>query len=130
MRKFAISIIALFVSVSAHAAFTVYVPLESQSITFNKPVQQPEPEPVQEKSPAEKCEEKIQPTINFLANNYSDVKYVSHEFSNNNCLVTASFPKSKGMDCSGSNDYAQSVSDIIFQRGFNAVFIEYYGSCS
>lgn len=130
MKRLAISIIALFLSASAHAVFTVYVPLEVQSISFNKPIQQPEQVPTEEKSPAELCEDKIQPTINFLANNYSDVKYVSHEFSNNNCVVTASFPKSKGLNCTGSNDYAQSVSDIIIQRSFNAVLIQYYGSCS
>ncbi|WP_454864026.1 hypothetical protein [Pseudomonas hormoni] len=145
MKRLSLLTISLFASMSVNAAYVIRMPLEQSlsgslpdhSIKFSGQLEIPEVE----KNAAEICNEKIQPTIDFLAANYSDVFYSSHEFSSmffpvptpeyrDGCQLTLNFPKSKGASCSPENDYAESTSNLILQRGFDVVFINYYGTCS
>lgn len=145
MIRFSLLTIALFASMSVNAAYVIRMPLEQSlsgslpdhSIKFIGELELPEVE----KTPAEICNEKIQPTVAFLASNYPDVSYSSHEFSSmffpvptpeyrDGCQLTLNFPKSKGVSCSPNNDYAESTGNLMLQRGFDMVFINYYGTCS
>lgn len=145
MKRLTILTIAIFASMSANAAYVIRMPLEQSlggslpdhSIKFGGVLEVPEVE----KTPAELCDEGIQPTIDFLSANYPDVFYNSHDFSSvffpvptpgfrDGCKLTLNFPKSKAASCIPNNDYAESTSNLILQRGYDAVYINYYGACS
>lgn len=144
MIRLSLLTIALFASMSVNAAYVIRMPLEQSlngslpdhSIKFSGIVEVPEVE----KTPAEICDERIQPTVNFLASNYPDVFYKSHEYSSmfssfptphykDACKLTLNLPKSKAASCL-NNNYSESIGNAMSQRGFDAVYLEYYGTCS
>ena len=145
MKRLSLLTIALFASMSVNAAYVIRMPLERRlsgslpdhSIKFVGKLELPEVE----KTPAEICDERIQPTVAFIASNYPDVFYKSHEYGSifspvptpgfrDGCKITLKAPLSKTTDCSSNNDYSQSLSNALLQRGFELVTIEYYGTCS
>ncbi|MCE0958037.1 hypothetical protein [Pseudomonas putida] len=93
-----------------------------------------------EKTGAELCDDRVQPTINFLAMNYPESSYKSHEFSDlyvamidpvhrDGCKVFVSVPKSKTYSCLKNNDYAESLASDLRKSGYDGVYIESFGSC-
>ncbi|EMQ1685539.1 hypothetical protein EON09_14150 [Pseudomonas soli] len=160
--KYLVIAIAIATTFNANAEYIVKIPIEQasggfltdDSITFTRPsdvgsnpVDPVTPEnpdssnetPV-EKTGAELCDDRVQPTINFLAMNYSESSYKSHEFSDlyvaiidpvhrDGCKVFVSIPKSKTYSCVKNNDYAERLVSDLRQKGFDGVYLESYGAC-
>ncbi|QPH48332.1 hypothetical protein IZU98_18350 [Pseudomonas fulva] len=92
-----------------------------------------------EKTGAELCDDRVQPTINFLAMNYPDISYRSHAYQQltvpegepilMGCRIVLNAPISKSFECISSDEYAMSASNKLFDRGFDGVAVEYYGTC-
>lgn len=92
-----------------------------------------------ERTGAELCDDRVQPTINFLAMNYPDISYRSHAYQELSvpdgepvlmgCRIVLNAPISKSVECISSDEYAMSASDKLFDRGFDGVAVEYYGVC-
>lgn len=169
MKKPLFLLTVLFASMTANAAFKIAIPLEanaggslpSSSIAFVKPgdsgsnPSNPEipvtpenpgenidngSETTAEKTPAELCDDRVQPTINFLAMNYPDSFYKSHEFSDlyvpiaipvhrDGCKLVVSVPKYKGFHCVGNNDYPEKLYRDLTGAGFDRIELEYHGVC-
>lgn len=144
MKRLSLLTIAIFASMSVNAAYVIRMPLEQSlggslpdhSIKLGGVVEIPEVE----KTPAELCDERIQPTVAFLASNYPDVFYKSHEYGSifsalptphykDGCKLTLNLPKSKASSCL-NNNYAAAIGDAMLQRGFDTMYFEYYGTCS
>lgn len=92
------------------------------------------------KTGAELCDDRVQPTINFLAMNYPDSFYKSHEFSDlyvpiaipvhrDGCKLVVSVPKFKGFHCVGNNDYPEKLYRDLTGAGFDRIELEYHGVC-
>ncbi|HGE2360454.1 TPA: hypothetical protein ACGJRP_003490 [Pseudomonas aeruginosa] len=167
MKKPLFLLTILFASMTANAAFKIAIPLEANaggslpasSIAFVKPgdsgsnplnptdpvtpenpSETPDASEVPvEKTEAELCDDRVQPTINFLAMNYPDISYRSHAYQELSvpdgepvmmgCRIVLNAPISKSVECISSDEYAMSASDKLFDRGFDGVAIEYYGVC-
>ncbi|WP_144443650.1 hypothetical protein [Pseudomonas putida] len=92
-----------------------------------------------EKTGAELCDDRVQPTINFLAMNYPDIYYMSHAYQKltmpedepmiMGCRIVLNAPFSKSFKCISSNEYTLSASNKLFDRGIDEVAFEHYGAC-
>lgn len=167
MKKPLFLLTVLFAAMTANAAFKIAIPLEANaggslpasSIAFVKPgdtgsnpsnpdtpVTPENPgettdgsETPTKKTGAELCDDRVQPTINFLAMNYPDISYRSHAYQKltvpdgepvmMGCRIVLNAPISKSFECISSDEYAMSASNKLFDRGFDGVAVEYYGTC-
>lgn len=162
MKKPLFLLTVLFASMTANAAFKIAIPLEANaggslpasSIAFVKPgdtgsnpsnpsnpgeTTDGSNETPAEKTGAELCDDRVQPTINFLAMNYPDISYRSHAYQQltvpegelilMGCRIVLNAPISKSFECISTDEYAMSASNKLFDRGFDGVAVEYYGTC-